>query len=77
MSRTLRTAHRRRVARGMAGFAALAVTLLAMLYLTTAHGAAGRAAGAPLVAAKKAPPEGGAPTRAVGERRFVTAEGKS
>ena len=73
MSGMLRTAYRRRFARGVAGLAALAATLLAMLYLTApVHGAA-----AVSVAAKKAPPEGGAPTRAVGERRFVTAEGKS
>ena len=69
---------RRRIVRGMAGFAALAATLLAMAYLTTGRGTAeDRRPRAAVAAAKKAPPEGGAPTRPVGARRFVTAEMKS
>jgi hypothetical protein len=61
----------------MAGCAALAGALIGMLYLTSPHRAERPLLRAPLAAAKKAPPEGGAPTRAVGVRRFVTAEGKS
>ena len=73
---TMLRPNRRRYARGVAGFATLAAVLLAMLHYTAAPVDAD---GVSRVAEKKAPPEGGAPTRAVGERRFVTlsAEGKS
>ena len=78
MSRMPPSGPRRRIVRGMAGFAALAATLLAMAHLTTARETAvDRPPRAAVSAAKKAPPEGGAPTRAVGARRFITAEMKS
>ena len=76
METMLLPARRRRLVRGVAGLAVLAAVLLAMLHFTTV---AVEGDTASRLAEKKAPPEGGAPTRAVGERRFVTSstEGKS